>query len=954
MFISKYFNTLITSSSSKQETTTTPITSPSRRSSTATNNSATNNSATVATNKKRKSTTTTIKTLHFTQQGVPLGGISLSHVLQLSQQQQQQQNSSSTSNNLSTRQFFERYVKPKIGRLSYVDYLNSNADLAHLCHPQAQVFISHVWDEPWNNTCEVLSKLRIPQDQGGLAHLVCTLQQLPIPPAVETTTTTTAANNTNNNNDDDDNTDDVELQLQIQQPHDDNNNSSLPTPADDIFIWMDVFCVRHHYATKFDTNALVPVFGMAINSIGSALVIGGGNWNMPHYPSRSWCALECFFIDAHQIPYEVVSPQHEEEILVNALIENKIEFDFIDTAFIVNAADTTATTLHDETAVKLFFRVIGLNTINKAVLRTLKQWFLRICQLALKQPREHQQLPINSLSIFLISGYIHKALGEVKDAIPLFREACNQLQSQMEAAITTTTTTTTLLISCIYNVAKTLAQYDVLSNEALMAFQYHLQFVSEHREQHSMVPHQNNHNLTISTSIIYEFILSCASKLRYIKQFHDGLAIIDQLLVLSRQEFGEDSPEIANQLNLRGFILLDLHQSNDALETFREALQITEKPFGRYHPSVAIRLNNIALVLCTLQRFNEALEVNNEAIQVWRNTLGTRHVNVATGLFTRGKILFDSGNIGFGEEGIVVTNEALDIWNEANNIPLYYMNIAKSLTLLGDLKKNAITVTIDEHHNDSKQHLIIHEERLSYYRKALELYRQYLGEISTDTLSAYCHVADVYGEVNNFNEMFKVFDIARHNLMIGLDDDVQQPRQQPYTQQRPQQQIIDGELIISHPALLALLDARATRVETKTPDHVDEMYSLTFERLNLARILCQKCNTNTATTTTTATSHNFMVDLIIRLGSVGAYLENIQKPQEALAMYSEALDLKIKIYGEESTEAAITMANIALCLREIGNHEQAMVTGKKSLMILEKNLGPNHPSVINVKFVWGV
>jgi tetratricopeptide (TPR) repeat protein len=82
-------------------------------------------------------------------------------------------------------------------------------------------------------------------------------------------------------------------------------------------------------------------------------------------------------------------------------------------------------------------------------------------------------------------------------------------------------------------------------------------------------------------------------------------------------------------------------------------------------------------------------------------------------------------------------------------------------------------------------------------------------------------------------------------------------------------------------------------------------------------------------------------------------LDNLQRSEEALDLLNQSLEIRTKIYhGLEHINVAEVLHYKGLCLKHLGQQQQADELGKQSLGIYERKLGMNHPVTVEVRNVW--
>ena len=88
-------------------------------------------------------------------------------------------------------------------------------------------------------------------------------------------------------------------------------------------------------------------------------------------------------------------------------------------------------------------------------------------------------------------------------------------------------------------------------------------------------------------------------------------------------------------------------------------------------------------------------------------------------------------------------------------------------------------------------------------------------------------------------------------------------------------------------------------------------------------------------------------------GNLAGCLEDLDRMDEAKAMYQEALEIKKKVFGNEHPRVSAALHNLAVILwvQDHGSVE-ANRLGKQALEISAKSLGPDHPRTRALRQDW--
>lgn len=79
--------------------------------------------------------------------------------------------------------------------------------------------------------------------------------------------------------------------------------------------------------------------------------------------------------------------------------------------------------------------------------------------------------------------------------------------------------------------------------------------------------------------------------------------------------------------------------------------------------------------------------------------------------------------------------------------------------------------------------------------------------------------------------------------------------------------------------------------------------------------------------------------------NIGLVFNDFGKPNEALSYYEKALKINLKLHGEENASVAANYNNLGFTQNKLGNHKQALACYKKAFHIFLTLYGENNPSV---------
>ena len=186
----------------------------------------------------------------------------------------------------------------------------------------------------------------------------------------------------------------------------------------------------------------------------------------------------------------------------------------------------------------------------------------------------------------------------------------------------------------------------------------------------------------------------------------------ENLIRVAREEFGDESAELAAALNEHAITIEALGQYAEAEPLFRQALEIGEKTIGTEHPNYAKGLINLAALLEVMGRYDEAEPLYRQALEIGEKTIGTEHPDYAIRLNNLALLLRAMGR---HDEAEPLYRQALEI--DEKTIGTAHPDYAIDLNNLAAL----LRVTGR------------HDEAGPLYLEALEIFRAKLGPDHPDT-----------------------------------------------------------------------------------------------------------------------------------------------------------------------------------------------------------------------------
>jgi len=123
-----------------------------------------------------------------------------------------------------------------------------------------------------------------------------------------------------------------------------------------------------------------------------------------------------------------------------------------------------------------------------------------------------------------------------------------------------------------------------------------------------------------------------AVQLYHAGQYAQAVSLAEDALVLARQLWGEEHPNIATSLNNLAALYKSQGRYAEALPLYEQALEMRKRLFVGDHPDVAQSLNNLALLYQYQGRYAEALPLYQQALEMTKRLFVGDHPYVASSL----------------------------------------------------------------------------------------------------------------------------------------------------------------------------------------------------------------------------------------------------------------------------------------------------------------------------------
>jgi tetratricopeptide (TPR) repeat protein len=449
------------------------------------------------------------------------------------------------------------------------------------------------------------------------------------------------------------------------------------TNNEDVFIWLDAFCVNQHMKSTATPEQLQQTFGESLKAIKSVVMVLV-NWKNPSYSKRIWCVFEAYM--TKKIPNVKVilaRSEEEEKSLVKAMIGNEISFEFLQKLFSsVDVESAKAKEPADQQAILQLIRQYGVADVNSIILGNLKQWIIQGGEIALKSVDENSKEAGN---IWTARSAIHDALGEYDAALESGEKALNIYikvygPEHQEVATAYNNIAASLKIlgrldeALIANEQASSIYTNVLGEDhphTINARSWKANFLQtqgkleEALAIYSKILESRKRVLGeehIDTVAAMSYKAEC---LRYLERYDEALPLFNQAITITKRILSENHPNIAGYLNNIALCLKEMGRPEEAFPIYDQDFAITTKVYGTDHPQVALALMNKAACLDSLKRYNEALVLYDQSLTIRIKTYGNEHAEVANVLHFKAVCL---ENLGREKEAMELGKQAIGIY----------------------------------------------------------------------------------------------------------------------------------------------------------------------------------------------------------------------------------------------------------------------------------------------------
>ncbi len=403
------------------------------------------------------------------------------------------------------------------------------------------------------------------------------------------------------------------------------------------------------------------------------------------------------------------------------------------------------------------------------------------------------------------------------------------------------------------------------------------------------------------------------------EEYEEALPIIEQIVSLTKAEFGDQDTLYADAISYFGLLNSKLGQFETAIILSKKALELYIKLTGKWHQNVATCLNNLALAYDQTGNFENAIPLLEQAIDIYKNIYGFKHSDVAMSLNNLSMLY---SKIGQYEKAILLNEQAVAIYLDVrgkkhsdyatslNNLAVLYYFTAQYESALPILEQvlDIQEFNLGLYHTDvalSLNNIGLIYSQLGEYNKAIQIQNRALQIYRKVFGSEHVSVART---LNNLSVIY--LKIGQHETALKLQEQVLIQYKNAYGPEHP-----DVTLSLSN---------------------IGSIHSEMGEYKNAMKYFDQALIINTKIL---GSEHPTVA---LNLNNLAALYSEIGSYDKALPLNVESIRIYRLVLGSEHPDVAMSLNNLASLYLSIGFFEKALPLQEQALWIWKKNLGEEH------------
>jgi CHAT domain-containing protein/Tfp pilus assembly protein PilF len=410
------------------------------------------------------------------------------------------------------------------------------------------------------------------------------------------------------------------------------------------------------------------------------------------------------------------------------------------------------------------------------------------------------------------------------------------------------------------------------------------------------------------------------------RQYDEAIAKYEEVLNINKAKYGERHLNVARSLNKIGVAYFRKGDQLNARPYFEKSLKIREALLDQDSPELAVSINNMGVIYKNMGLFDEAKAAFEKTLDMRRKIYEEGHPQIAQSIDNLADLY---NRIGEYEKAIDYFKTAIEmrkgVYGKDHRL------VAESMNGLGISYEN---------NSEFQKAIKIHQENLAIRLKILDPNHPDIGQTYTNLASSYVQL----GEFNKGIEFQKQALSNRiHNY--GPED---------HRVARIHSYLGMNFIQISqyHKAETHLNEANEIYQKTFGISNEDyNGYYITLSYMGLALIkkgAFQKGIDIIEQALEIQLKYyggENHPDIASCYSNIGLGYDNLGYHEKATQYFQKALQIQLKILGEENLDVANSYQNLAASVNRLGQSDQSKTYLESSFHLLIKLLGENHPTV---------
>ncbi|HEX5748797.1 MAG TPA: tetratricopeptide repeat protein [Archangium sp.] len=454
-------------------------------------------------------------------------------------------------------------------------------------------------------------------------------------------------------------------------------------------------------------------------------------------------------------------------------------------------------------------------------------------------------------------------------------------------------------------------------------------------------------------------------KLEEAGQYAEAGPPAEHALELREAALGPAHPEVAQCLDLLGWVSLRQGDLKRAEQLFPRALEIREATFGGNHPDVAQSLNGLATVHAMQGQYARAKPLYERALAIREALLGKEHPDVAKSLNNLANLYYFQGDYAQAqplyERALAIREAALgrnhpDVADSLNNLANLYDSQGR-YALVEPLLLRALEI---KEAAFGKEHLHLthplnnlallyvslgnHGRAEPLYERALAIQEKSLGKNHPAVAQTLGNLAELYRKQGALERAEPLYERAiaieeatlgetHPELAISLNNLALLYKDQGY--------FAKAELLYERS--LEIREERLGKAHPDVAQSLNNLANLYKNQGDYKRALPLYERALAIRKEALGEDHPDVADSLQGLANLHHLQEDYARARPLL---ERAVEIYTAAYGENHPQVAAALHNLANVYKSQGEQDRAEALYARALTTREASLGANHPGIV--------